>query len=82
VDVDLNIDGTARNQVNAVRAVGFRAIWGNRVHIYNKPRPVSLEQAGAPTGDPSVALRVVAQLPDGSPAEGLAVTWPNAAGSN
>jgi hypothetical protein len=32
------------------------------------------------TRDPSVALRVVAQLPDGSPAEGLAVTWPNAAG--
>jgi hypothetical protein len=32
------------------------------------------------TRDPSDALRVVAQLPDGSPAEGLAVTWPNAAG--
>lgn len=30
--------------------------------------------------DPSVALRIVAQLPDGSTAEGLAATWPNAAG--
>ena len=39
-----------------------------------------MAQAGAPTRDPSVALRVVAQLPDGSPAEGLGVTWPNAAG--
>lgn len=28
----------------------------------------------------SVALLAVAQLPDGSPAEGLGVTWPNAAG--
>lgn len=80
VDVDLNADGTARYQVNAGRAVGFWAVQGNRVHIYNKPGPVRLEQAGAPTRDRTVALRVVAQLPDGSPAEGLAVTWPNAAG--
>ena len=80
VDVDLNADGTARYQVNAGRAVGFWAVQGNRVHIYNKPGPVRLEQAGGAMCDPSVALRVVAQLPDGSPAEGLAVTWPNAAG--
>jgi hypothetical protein len=53
---------------------------GDRIHIFNKPGPVKLVLAGAPTRDPSVALRVVAQLPDGSPAEGLAVTWPNAAG--
>ncbi len=80
VDVDLNADGSARYQVNAGRAVGLWIVRGSRVHIYNKPGPVRFEQAGAPTRDPSVALRVVAQLPDGSPAEGLGVTWPNAAG--
>ena len=53
---------------------------GDRIHIFNKPGPVKLALAGTPTRDPSVALRVVAQLPDGSPAEGLAVTWPNATG--
>lgn len=80
VDVDLNADGTARYQVNAGRADGFWAVQGNRVHIYNKPGPVRLGAKGVPTRDPRVALRIVAQLPDGSPAEGLAVTWPNAAG--
>lgn len=80
VDVDLNPDGTARYQVNAGRADGFWAVQEGRVHIYSKPGPVRLEQAGVPTHDPSVALRVVAQLPDSSPAEGLAVTWPAAAG--
>jgi hypothetical protein len=80
VDVDLNADGTARYQVNAGRADGFWMVREGRVHIYSKPGPVRLEQAGAPTRDPRVALRVVAQLQDGSPAEGLAVTWANAAG--
>jgi len=66
-----------------VRAFARRALGdvrGDRIHIFNKPGPVKLEQVGAPTRDPSVALRVVAQLPDGSPAEGLAVTWLNATG--
>ena len=80
VDVDLNADGAARYQVNAGCADGFWAIREGRVHIYNKPGTVRLEQAGAPSHDPRVALRVVAQLPDGSPAEGLGITWPNAAG--
>lgn len=39
-----------------------------------------LEAKGALTRDPSVALCVVAQLPYGSPAEGLGITWPDAAG--
>ncbi len=81
VDVDLNADGTARYQVNAGRADGFWAVREGRVHIYNKPGPVRLEQAGAPTRDSRVALRVVVRLPDGSPAEGLGITWPNATGS-
>jgi hypothetical protein len=81
VDVDLNADGTARHQVNAGRADGFWAVREGRVHIYSKPGPVRLEQAGAPTRDPRVALRVVVRLPDGSPAEGLGITWPNATGS-
>lgn len=80
VDVDLNADGTARHKVNAGRADGFWAVREGRIHIYNKPGSVRLEQAEASKRDPSVALRVVVQLPDGSPAEGLGVTWPNAAG--
>ncbi|WP_139226884.1 hypothetical protein [Sphingomonas sp. OK281] len=46
VDVDLNADGSARYQVNAGRAVGFWAVQGNRVHIYNKLGPVRLECHG------------------------------------
>jgi hypothetical protein len=83
VDVSLNADSTAVYSVGGsvgIRAEGTWDVRGDRIHIFNKPGPVKLELAGAPTRDPSVALRVVAQLPDGSPAEGLAVTWPNAAG--
>ena len=83
VDVSLNADSTAIYSVGGsvgIRAEGTWDVRGDRIHIFNKPGPVKLEQAGASTRDPSVALRVVAQLPDGSPAEGLAVTWPNAAG--
>ena len=80
VDVDLNADFTACYQVNAAA----RWLWSvreGRVHVYSKPDPVRLEQAGAPTPVQKVALRVVAQLPDGSRAEGLGITWPNAARS-
>lgn len=83
VDVSLNADSTAVYSVGGsvgIRAEGNWDVRGDRIHIFNKPGPVKLEPAGTPTRDPSVALRVVAQLPDGSPAEGLAVTWPNAAG--
>ncbi len=84
VDVSLNTDSTAVYSVGGsvgIRAEGTWDVPGDTIHIFNKPGPVKLELAAAPARDPSVALRVVAQLPDGSPAEGLAVTWPNAAGS-
>ncbi len=83
VDVSLNADSTAVYSVGGsvgIRAEGAWDVRGDRIHIFNKPGPVKLELAGAPTRDPNVVLRVVAQLSDGSPAEGLAVTWPNAAG--
>jgi hypothetical protein len=83
IDVSLNADSTAVYSIGGsvgIRAEGTWDVRGDRIHIFNKPGPVKLEQVGAPTRDPSVALRVVAQLPDGSPAEGLAVTWPDAAG--
>lgn len=83
VDVSLNVDSTALYSVGGsagIRAEGTWDVRGDRIHIFNKPGPTKLELAAAPTYDPSVALRVVAKLPDGSPAEGLAVTWPNAAG--
>lgn len=83
VDVSLNADSTAVYSVGGsvgIYAEGTWDIQGDRIHIFNKPGTVKLEMAGKPTRDPTVALRVVAQLSDGSPAEGLAVTWPNAAG--
>lgn len=83
VDVTLNADSTAVYSVGGsmgIRAEGTWDVRGDRIHIFNKPGPVKLELAGDPTRDPSVVLRVIAQLPDGSPAEGLAVTWPNAPG--
>ncbi len=83
VDVSLNADRSAVYSVGGsvgIRAEGTWDVRGDRIHIFNKPGPVKLELAGTPTHDPSVALRVVAQLADGSPAQGLAVTWPNAAG--
>ncbi len=83
VDVSLNADSTAVYNVGGSVGIRVEGTWdvrGERIHIVNKPGPVKSELAGTPTPDPSVALRVVAQLPDGSSAEGLAVTWPNAAG--
>lgn len=83
VDVSLNADSTAVYSVGGsvgIRAEGTWDVRGDRIHIFNKPGPVKLEMASKPSRDPSVALRVVAQLSDGSPAQGLAVTWPNAAG--
>lgn len=84
IDVSLNADGTALYLVGkgsgGIRAEGFWEVCGDKIHIHNRPEPVRLDPAGAPTRDPSVALRVVATLPDGTPAEGLGVTWPRATG--
>jgi hypothetical protein len=83
VDLSLNADSNAVYSVGGsveIRAEGTWDVRGDRIHVFNKPGPVKLHLAAAPPRDPNVALRVVAQLPDGSPAEGLAVTWPNATG--
>ncbi len=83
VDVHLNRDGTALYNISGqegVRSNGYWTVRGDRIHIFNKPGPVRLDPAGSPKRDPGVALRVVATLPNGAPADGLAVTWPNAAG--
>jgi hypothetical protein len=64
-----------------IRAKGTWDVRGDRIHIStSRDRRSWSWPAGPPERDPSIALRVVAQLPDGSPAQGLAVTWPNAAG--
>jgi hypothetical protein len=85
VDVALNADGTALYAVGmggegGIRAKGFWDIREGVIHIHNRPGPVRLEQVGPPTTDPNVALSITATLPDGSPAQGLGVTWPNAGG--
>lgn len=84
IDVSLSADGTALYLVGVgsggIRAEGVWEVHGDKIHIHNRPGPVRLDPAGTPTRDPSVALRVAATLPDGSPAEGLGVTWPGAAG--
>jgi hypothetical protein len=83
VDVHLNADGTALYSIGGsegVRSNGYWNVTGERIHVFNKPGPVRLAPAGAPTRDAGVALRVIVTLPDGSPADGLAVTWPDATG--
>jgi hypothetical protein len=86
IDVRLNADRTAVYNVTMdKRGGGLRAagVWdyrGDRIHIHNTAGPVSLDPVGTPTVDPAAALSIVATLPDGAPAEGLAVTWPEANG--
>ena len=84
IDVRLNADRTAVYTVNegegggGIRAEGCWTVEGDRIHIRNTPGPVSLEVSGLPTVEAAAALSIVATLPDGTPAEGLAVTWPGA----
>lgn len=84
IDVRLNADRTAVYTVKegegggGIRAEGRWTVEGDRIHIRNTPGPVSLEASGPPTVDAAAALSIVATLPDGTPAEGLAVTWPGA----
>jgi hypothetical protein len=86
VDVSLNADKTALYSIGmgaeegGFRAEGFWTLSDGIIHIHNRPGPVRLERAGAPTTDPTVALSVTAKLPDGSPAEGLGVSWPGSPG--
>lgn len=84
IDVRLNADRTAVYTVKegegggGIRAEGRWTVEGDRIHIRNTPGPVSLEVSGPPSVDMTAALSIVATLPDGTPAEGLAVTWPAA----
>ena len=86
VDVSLNANKTALYSIGmeveegGFRADGFWTLSDGIIHIHNRPGPVRLEPAGAPTTDPTVALSVTAKLPDGSPAEGLGVSWPESPG--
>ncbi|WP_230769980.1 hypothetical protein [Sphingomonas sp. Leaf4] len=87
MDVHLNADHTAlyrittgKDQAEFIRLTGFWTLDNPHIHIHNKPGPVRLVAAGAPTRDPSVGLSVTAMNADGSPAEGLGVTWADANG--
>lgn len=87
IDVHLNADHTAlyrikagKDQADFINLTGFWTLDNPYIHIHNKPGPVRLEPAGAPARDPSVGLSVQVRNADGSPAEGLGVTWKNAHG--
>lgn len=87
IDVHLNADHTAlyrirtgKNQADFISLTGFWTLDNPYIHIHNKPGPVRLEPTGTPKRDPSVGFSVVAVNADGSPAEGLGVTWENAHG--
>jgi hypothetical protein len=87
IDVHLNADHTAlyrirtgKNQADFISLTGFWTLDNPYIHIHNKPGPARLEPTGTPKRDPSVGLSVVAVNADGSPAEGLGVTWENAHG--
>ena len=81
IDVHLNADRSALYTVSTdggrggIRAEGLWRVDGEEIHIYNHPGPVRLDRAAPAILDRSVVLAVVATLADGSPAEGLAITW-------
>jgi hypothetical protein len=86
IDVHLNADHSALYQIKTgesdadfIRAEGFWTLDGDVIHIHNRPGPVRLEQLASPTRDDTIGLSVTVTTADGSPAEGLGVTWP---GSN
>ncbi len=87
MDVYLNADHTAlyrittgEDQADFMNLKGYWTLHNPYIHIHNKPGPVRLESAGTPTHDASVGVSVVAMNADGSPAEGLGVTWADANG--
>ena len=87
MDVHLNADHTAlyrirtgEDQADFISLTGFWTLDNPYIHIHNKPGPVRLEPKGTPTRDRSVGLSVEATNADGSPAQGLGVTWENANG--
>lgn len=87
IAVDLNADHTAEYRITQgkhdaefITAKGFWTRDGESIHIHNKPGPVRLEPAAPPKHDPTLRLAVMANNVDGSPAEGLGVTWADADG--
>jgi hypothetical protein len=87
VAVDLNADHTASYRVTSgaddadfMMVEGVWTLEDGTIHIHNKPGPVRLESADSPKRDPGVALAITAKNADGSPAEGLGVTWEDARG--
>jgi len=87
IDVHLNADHSAlyrirtgKDEADFINLTGFWTLDSPYIHIHNKPGPVRLEPAGVPTHDPAVGLSVVVKNADGSPAEGLGVTWADAQG--
>ncbi|WP_260596837.1 hypothetical protein [Sphingomonas endolithica] len=83
IDVHLNADHTAlyhiksgENDADFIKAEGFWTLDGPYIHIHNRPGPVRLEQSGTPKRDASKGLSVTVINADGTPAEGLGVTWP------
>lgn len=84
MDVHLNADHSAHYRITTgkdaaefVKLTGFWTLDNPYIHIHNKPGPVRLISAGPPTRDPSVGWSVTVTTPDGSPAEGIGVTWAN-----
>jgi hypothetical protein len=87
IDVHLNADHIAlyhiqsgENDADFIKAEGFWTLDGPYIHIHNRPGPVRLEQSVTPTRDGSKGLSVVVTNADGTPAEGLGVTWPESNG--
>jgi hypothetical protein len=71
---------TGKEQSVFMNLTGYWTLDNPYIHIHNRPGPVRLESSGTPTRDASVGFSVVAMNADGSPAEGLGVTWPEANG--
>ncbi len=87
MDVHLNADHTAlyritagEDQADFINLAGFWTLDNPYIHIHNKPGPVRLEPTGTPTRDAAVGLAVEVLNADGTPAQGLGVTWENANG--
>lgn len=87
VAVDLNADHSAAYRITTgaddaafMEATGVWTLQDDVIHIHNTPGPVRLDAEGPPARDPGVALSVTVRNADGSPAEGLGVTWPDAQG--
>jgi hypothetical protein len=85
MDVHLNADHTALYRITTgseqaafIDLSGYWTLDNPYIHIHNRPGPVRLEPTGTPTRNASVGFSIVAMNADGSPAEGLGVTWDEA----